>query len=543
METSALPAPAAEEAKAAGRSAGFPRIPAACVVLLLTAAAAVVRLHALAGRGFWLDETISASIAGNSLSAIFRIIREREIYMALYYVFLHFWALLGDSEFVLRLPSVIFSVATIPFTYALGARLFGRIPGVIAAALLTFNAFHIRFAQEARSYALVILLAALSSWLLARNVQQPHKASWTLYGVLLALMISSHLFAVLIVAAHGAALACLPPSKVPWKGLGRSALWFVVLVLPLAAAVLNILSKTNPLDWAAPAGFSNTRGFFEVIAGNRGMLLVVLDGIAVAALIFKAARMQIRKGRSEEGWPAIFVLAWFFVPVGIALAVAEFSPPFVPRYLLPCLPAFLICVGAGLTEIPLRAVAGTLGAAIFLLTLDGFPGAYHLGGGLEDWRAISSGILKEAQPGDAILFYPQYSRTPFEYYRARVSPGAVWPREIAGGADAETKGFVLPSSSAGPWSPSVQPGRKIWVVFHHPNPLTIPERLVLRSRLASWRSKGWPLLRPQENPMVLVLLFAASSTDAVSPEQLPGLFPLSSGAQANSRPQAPAQQP
>ena len=78
--------------------------------------------------------------------------------MGVYFLLLHFWLMLGSSLGFLRGLSVLFSVATIPVIYALGARLFGRNAGLIAAWLLAINAFHIRYAQEIRGYAMVALL-------------------------------------------------------------------------------------------------------------------------------------------------------------------------------------------------------------------------------------------------------------------------------------------------------------------------------------------------------------------------------------------------
>src|SRR5215831_3844849 len=190
-------------------------------VLLLAVVAALLRFHTLGNRGFWLDEAFSLDPGHQS-----------EPNMALYYLLMRLWMKLGQSEAFLRTMSVAFSVATIPFTYAIGARLFGRNTGLLAAWLLTLNAFHIHYAQEARAYALAVLLGAVATYVLVRNVQQLQDAKWPLYGILLALLVYSHLMAVLLFAAHGACLLCLPPAKVPWKGMLRTAVWFVCLTLP-----------------------------------------------------------------------------------------------------------------------------------------------------------------------------------------------------------------------------------------------------------------------------------------------------------------------
>ena len=58
----------------------------------------------------------------------------------------------------------------------------------------------------------------------------------------------------------------------------------------------------------------------------------------------------------------------------------------------------------------------------------------------EDWRSASNAILAAATPGDAVVFFPFYSRIMLDYYRDR--SGASTPLHIfapqyyAGGEDA-----------------------------------------------------------------------------------------------------------
>jgi mannosyltransferase len=80
----------------------------------------------------------------------FYVLRHREINMALYYVLLHVWLSLGSTEAFIRGLSVLFSLATVPVLYALGVRVGGRMAGLLAAWLLAINAYHVRYAQEAR---------------------------------------------------------------------------------------------------------------------------------------------------------------------------------------------------------------------------------------------------------------------------------------------------------------------------------------------------------------------------------------------------------
>jgi hypothetical protein len=209
-------------------------------------------------------------------------------------------------------------------------------------------------------------------------------------------------------------------------------------------------------------------------------------------------------------------------------------PVFVPRYLLPCLPALVLAVAAGLVRIRPRSIAWTLGGAIFVLSMAGISSCYDLKDVIEDWRTISAEILDQAKPGDVVAFYPEYSRTPFDYYRGRQQPAPEWPIEMpANTFDAAVTDQLRPSNfqvvngnlqrAAGDTQTS-QPTNRIWMVFHHPNSFSTPERKSLKENLDSWRREGWSLRDVREFPDVTVLLFAASPEGAVPVSGLPNLF-------------------
>src|SRR5436309_2114673 len=122
--------------------------------------------------------------------------------MLLYYLLLRTWVHLGSSEFVVRLLSVIFGVAAVPMVYLLGRDLFSRATGMIAAALLAVHAFHIYFSQEARSYALLVLLLIVSAYFFARLAASPERRLYRLgYPVASAPAFYAHLFALLVIAS------------------------------------------------------------------------------------------------------------------------------------------------------------------------------------------------------------------------------------------------------------------------------------------------------------------------------------------------------
>ena len=120
----------------------------------------------LGRKSLWLDEAFSVAAARLSWGDLFALLWDSQANAGLYYVLLHPWLVFGEDEFAVRSLSVLFAAATVPVFYALAARLFDRPTAVVASVLLALNASFVAHAQEARTYALVVFLAVLSSYLL-----------------------------------------------------------------------------------------------------------------------------------------------------------------------------------------------------------------------------------------------------------------------------------------------------------------------------------------------------------------------------------------
>src|ERR1700733_7557573 len=74
----------------------------------------------------WFDEAYSAAFAALAWSKLWEVMRAADGQFAAYYAFLHVWTSIGNSEAVLRAPSVLAALVALGATYALGHVLFGR---------------------------------------------------------------------------------------------------------------------------------------------------------------------------------------------------------------------------------------------------------------------------------------------------------------------------------------------------------------------------------------------------------------------------------
>jgi 4-amino-4-deoxy-L-arabinose transferase-like glycosyltransferase len=110
---------------------------------------------------------------------------------------------LGGGLTALRIVSLVFAVASVPLIALLGARLADRLAGVIAAALASGSWVLMFQGIYGRMYSLFLFTSLLSFLALLSALDRGGRLRFALWGVALLLMLASHPYAVLVVAAQG----------------------------------------------------------------------------------------------------------------------------------------------------------------------------------------------------------------------------------------------------------------------------------------------------------------------------------------------------
>ncbi len=379
--------------------------------------AGTLTLPYLGNRSFWVDETVSVIYAHDDWTSLWQaMLRDRNMW--LYYTLLHLWLKLGESEFLVRSLSAVFALATIPVIYSLGTRLFGSRVGSAAALLLSVNAFFIRYAQEARGYSLLVLLTIISSYCFVGVIERFSWRDWAAHGVSGVLAIYAHAFGALVFIAHVMSVAFLPRRDIPWRGLIGTGTATGLLSLPLILA-----TNTHQLDWVVQPRARDIGTFFMDLAGGAPSLLAY-SLLLLAALGFAVMRSP-RSEPSHDTWRLAFLLTWLLVPLVIAFSFSFFvKPVFVGRYLIICLPPFVLLAAVGLSRLGHRWLFAT--ALGIVLILSGL--AVNTRNTQEDWKGATTFVLSEARPDDAVLFYAYFVRQPFEYYLRRLGKPSDFPK-------------------------------------------------------------------------------------------------------------------
>jgi uncharacterized membrane protein len=198
----------------------------------IVALALALRLFRIGINSLWFDESFSWIVARQPALAILTQ-QLTPIMPPLYHSLLGFWMQLGEAEAVLRSFSAICGVITIPVMYFLGRELFTPAVGLAAALLTAVLPFHVYFAQEARPYALIILLSALILLAFVRSWKGAGYGGWISFGLLTGFSLYAHYFVIFSLAVlHGFVLLSQRRNQYCWRGLFLSDLLAIAVFSP-----------------------------------------------------------------------------------------------------------------------------------------------------------------------------------------------------------------------------------------------------------------------------------------------------------------------
>lgn len=419
-------------------------------VVALMVLGLVLRLLFL-GKSFWEAEGESIAIvhgnqAAGSWAAFGHVLWAREFNMALYYVLLRAWLHLGNSEVFIRLLSVIPGVATIAVVYAIAKRLCGSKVALTAALLLTIHGAHVAYSQEARSYALLVLLCTVSYLCFVLAIETPALKYWFLYVLFSALAVYAHFFAFLILPAQLVALLWLPRAQIPWKRLLASMAAIALLTGP---AIVFVLTRNVGQLSEIHSTWGRLPNLISTFAGTGAAVpaYLALWGFALLSWV----RSGVISSRSQTAWRRALLLNWLALPVLLTLFACLKKPILETRYLLFCVSASVIVAAWGLFEIPSR---GRSWVAIVTLILS-FAGVIYVYRKPKDnWRGASNYVLSHAQTGDVVTVVPPDSRWTFDYYLNR--------RPVSG------LSYSFPGSGdEAAWLGKVPIHGRVWVISHN----------------------------------------------------------------------------
>lgn len=216
------------------------------------------------------------------------------------------WTLGLRSEVWLRIPPILFGVATIAIVTAWCARSFGVVPALSAGAIVAANPMFAQLSRQLRGYSLLSLCAVSSTLLLWRLVERSNRPipSWVpvAYVLFTAAGIATHLYGGIVLLVHIGIVVARKEMDATWywrwilsAGIGG------VVYLPTINTVLNTRnSRTFYLTFP--------RDVAESLLGQATVAVV-----ALALVVGYAVWMAHRRPSAVGGVVAmaiIFLFVW-----------------------------------------------------------------------------------------------------------------------------------------------------------------------------------------------------------------------------------------
>jgi mannosyltransferase len=348
-------APRQEASSAASSRLEAVAIPA---VVGLTLVALALRLVVI-DQSLYGDEILTFDIVtGSGLGDVIEAVHETSVTPPVHYVLAWLAVQVGDPTVWIRVPSLLLGTATVPLTYALGRRTIGVRPGLVAAAFVALSPFAIFYSVEARAYATLMFLAAVSTLALVSALTTGRVRWWVVYSIASALVLYTHYTGVFIVLVQGAWAL--------WEGRDRlrevvpAQAAIAIAYLPWIPSFLNQRGNEGigAIEFLAdPLGPKTVATYYlTVLAGQPfvplrdlpgRVALGVILGVIVVALAALASRVVA--GR-RDGWPRLpregllLVLVAAATPIGVVIYSIGGADLLLPRNLGAGLPATALVI-------------------------------------------------------------------------------------------------------------------------------------------------------------------------------------------------------
>ena len=424
----------------------------------IVALGAALRLVELGAKSFWLDEIASVVIARMPGNWFWHWLWTQEGNMALYYVMLRPWLEIHLGEATVRLLSVLPGIASLPVMYLLGKRLFGRNVGMLASLFLALSTCAVVYSQEARGYSWLLLGTIVSTYLFARLIAKPTYTVAFGYALAAGVTFYFHYFGLLVPLAHAVSLMALPKGRRPWKQLFVAGGMVTLFALPVLWMIHT--QPVRHLDWVSRPSLLEAYhlGVFLAAESGKGVgpALLVVELLLLVVFFRTMRAVQVKADAVHDVWPYALVASGLLTPVILSLLVSVVRPVFFHRFLLICLPAWLLACAVGACALRQRPVRLCAIAGVCVLSLVSTVMSYsHM---REDWRGVVNYLIDNARAQDVVLYYQPVGNWAAESYRDWL-PG--------GGANRPTA--LSMSAQSNDWRAKIASAHRVWLVEYPSN--------------------------------------------------------------------------
>lgn len=316
----------------------------------------------------WVDELFTWHTSSQEhLSDVLQLAYFKDFHPPLYPVFMHYWInLFGDSEFSLRLPSLLAMSAALLISLRSLLGTLGAIATIASSFILLLTTKINYFSQEARNYSFAILLMTLILDLALKITisRAARTIDFVLFSSFCAISLYTHyiFFIILPVFFLSFLYACdVSLRKVFLRAYIVYGLVVLFLISPILFHTLRMAGTGN--YWVPRPSVSGAIQFASLFFGNN----YVVPFFWLCALLFlgSSSRKFLKRESGQEASPKDkFALTCLLTLVlsFLVIFIKSFSGAslFLNRFLAPAFPCFFFLAGCVIAKLLERKPTGRL---------------------------------------------------------------------------------------------------------------------------------------------------------------------------------------
>jgi mannosyltransferase len=376
-----------------------------------------------------LDEAQSIWQVSHSIPEILDIVG-RDVHVPLYHIILHFWqGIFNNSIISARYLSLLISIISIPFVYILASKLYTKRIALMTTIIFILSPFINWYANEARMYSLLLLLAVLNSIFFIDILQKDAKKSWIGFIVTAISGIYTHYFYWLFLIAN--ALFYLISYKQFHKNLFPkfiiSAIIILLSITPWIYYVISLGSAANTKPvLQSPTSIDFFNIFSQYIFGFQTDLInsiILSSWPIIVIIIFTSLQRKLKYLVFTT-----FVIFQILIPIGLAFILSYLRPIFLSRYLIVSslfLYLYIIYLISTYFSRQMRilylGVIVIIGISLLLQIFSPYTPVK------ENFEDIAIYLTAKASARDVIVLSAPFTIYPFEYYYQGITSVETFP--------------------------------------------------------------------------------------------------------------------
>ena len=336
----------------------------------------------------WGDEAFSAILSMKSIPEIIKII-SRDTSPPLYNITEHIWfQIFGTSEVAIRSLSFLYYLTAVFFVYKIGAHLWNRKTGVLAALLTSLNPFFFIYAFEGRMYSILAATVAASMYFFL-------KRRWVGYVVATTAALYSHHFSIFAVFVQG--IWFLKELVIGnWKLVIQMLKAFAIIALAYLPWLIPLYNQTRMVGggfWLGTPTLSDLGNLIKdyLAQGIKHNLALPAFYLVLAILLLRSWTKDIKK--------TLFLLSWFLLPIILTWLISQkFQSIFFNRYLLYTIPGAMLVLTSNR-----RSFVSVAALAVLIFLFSSIDFHYFTHPTKRPFRELAAYVLTTEKEGDFLI--------------------------------------------------------------------------------------------------------------------------------------------